>query len=147
MRHILQSAKRLIVMCLVTILLANSIWLSSPAPATAGNLTINDCSHSYQPQCGNTESPLGDIVQGIGYLAGLAGDIAAISSMGAVSGLSGAGITSGLAAIGGLAGGGMVMGVAATVAAPAVVAVATGVGMSYLSHVLSADKANAQSEP
>ncbi len=39
MRHILQSAKRLIVMCLVTMLLANSIWLSSPAPARADENT------------------------------------------------------------------------------------------------------------
>jgi hypothetical protein len=147
MQHRFQNAKRLIAMCLVTLLLVTSTLTSFSAPARAGNVIINDCSHSYQPQCGNIESPLSDIVQGIGYLTGLAGDIAAISGMGAVTGLSGAGITSGLAAIGSLVGGGMVAGVAVTVAAPAVVTVAAGAGVSYISHLLSGNQANAQSEP
>jgi len=147
MQHIFQNAKRLIAKCLITLLLVNSILLSFPASARAGNITVINCNNSYQPNCGNTESPLGDVVEGVGYLAGLAGDIAAISSMGAVSGLGGAGITSGLAAIGSLVGGGMVAGVAVTAVAPAVAAVTVDAGLSYIFHLLSGDEANAQSDP
>ncbi len=147
MQRLFGAARKLIALFLVTVLLTTGTWVTTPEQARAGNVTVINCSHSYQPNCGNTESPLGDVVQGVGYLAGLAGDIAAISSMGAVSGLSGAGITSGLAAMGSLVGGGMVAGVAVTVAAPAVVAVAAGAGVSYISHFLSGDEANAQSEP
>ncbi len=143
----IQNAKKLIAICLVTLLLMTGFLTISPAPARAGNTTVINCSQSYQPQCGNTESVLSDMVEGIGYLAGVAGDIAAISSMGAVSGISGAGITSGLAALGGLIGGGMVAGIVVTVAAPAVIAVAAGTGVSYISQLLSGDEANAQSQP
>lgn len=146
MQRLFGAARKLIAVFLVTVLLTTGTWVTTPEQARAGNVTIN-CSNSYQPNCVNTESPLDDVVQGVGYLAGLAGDIAAISGMGAVSGLSGAGITSGLAAMGSLVGGGMVAGVAVTVAAPAVVAVAAGAGVSYISHFLSGDEANAQSEP
>jgi hypothetical protein len=147
MQLLFEAARKFIAVFLVTVLLVSGTWVTTPEQARAGSVTVINCSQSYQPQCGNTESPLGDIVQGIGYLGGLAGDIAAISSMGAVSGLSGAGITSGLAALGGLIGGGMVAGLAVTVAAPAVIAVAAGTGVSYISQLLSGDEANAQSEP
>lgn len=61
-----------------------------------------------------------------GGVAGVAGSVAAISSMGSVAGLSGPGIATGLAAIGGTIGGGMVAGFVVTVAAPAVVSSAVG---------------------
>jgi hypothetical protein len=147
MQHLFEATRQLITVFLVSVILVTGIWVNTSEQATAGNVTVINCSQSYQPQCGNTESSLGDIVQGVGYLTGLAGDIAAISGMGAVSGLSGAGITSGLAAIGSLVGGGMVAGVAVTVSAPAVVAIVAGVGVSYISQLLSGDEANAQSNP
>jgi hypothetical protein len=61
-----------------------------------------------------------------GALAGTAGSVAAVSGMGAVAGLSGAGITSGLAAIGGLIGCGMGAGVAIATTAPVIAAAAVG---------------------
>jgi len=61
-----------------------------------------------------------------GAVAGTAGSVAAVSSMGTVAGLSASGITSGLAAIGGLIGGGMGMGVAIATTAPVIAAAAVG---------------------
>jgi hypothetical protein len=71
----------------------------------------------------------GRIIAKVGTAAGAVGTVGAISTAGTTAGLSAAGITSGLAAIGGTVGGGMVAGVAISVAAPAVVAAATGWGI------------------
>ncbi|MBD2092007.1 hypothetical protein H6F67_19350 [Microcoleus sp. FACHB-1515] len=77
------------------------------------------------------------MAEATGYVAGIVGDVAAISSLGSVAGLSGAGIASGLATIGSVVGGGMVAGLAITVAAPAVAALAVGAGVHYLSQANS----------
>lgn len=61
MQRIFQSAKRLISMCIVTVLLVTSALTSLPAPARAeGNITINniDCRNTINPQCGNVTSPV-----------------------------------------------------------------------------------------
>lgn len=68
----------------------------------------------------------------VGSVAGAAGTVGTISATGTVTGLSGAGITSGLAAIGSVVGGGMAAGVAVSVAAPAVAAAATSFGVYKL---------------
>lgn len=72
MQSILQSAKRLILMCIVMVLLVTSALTILPAPARAegnitinnkeGNITINnnniDCRNTNNPQCGNVTSPV-----------------------------------------------------------------------------------------
>lgn len=63
-----------------------------------------------------------------GAVAGSASAVGAVSALGTVGGLGGAGIASGLATIGGSVGGGMAAGVVITTAAPAVAAAALGYG-------------------
>lgn len=69
---------------------------------------------------------VGRVASYAGAIAGTAGSIAAVSGVGTVAGLSGAGITSGLAALGGLIGGGMGAGVAIATTAPVIAAAAVG---------------------
>jgi hypothetical protein len=68
----------------------------------------------------------------LGAGGGLLGGISAVSAMGTVAGLSGAGISSGLAAIGAGVGGGMAAGAAVVIAAPAAGAALLGYGLYRL---------------
>lgn len=80
----------------------------------------------------NEARRVGQAVTTASAVVGTAGAAGAIATAGSVAGLSAAGITSGLAAIGGTVGGGMVAGVAITAAAPAVAAVAVGLGAYHV---------------
>ncbi|HXN62480.1 MAG TPA: lecithin retinol acyltransferase family protein [Acidimicrobiales bacterium] len=68
----------------------------------------------------------------VGAGGALAGGIGAVSAMGTVAGLSGAGISSGLAALGAGVGGGMAAGAAIVIAAPAAGAAIVGFGLYRL---------------
>ncbi len=91
MQQIFQSAKKLISMCLVTLLLVVSTLTIAPAPARADVAIINiKCDQIIkcdQPNCGNT----------VAFAAGAA--IGAAIGSGSVPSLSAAGITSGAAAV------------------------------------------------
>ncbi len=98
-----------------------------PALATASlvNATIlADPKQANQRERGSRR--VGRVASYAGAIAGTAGSVVAVSGMGTVAGLSGAGITSGLAAMGGLIGGGMGAGVAIATTAPVIAAAAIG---------------------
>lgn len=78
----------------------------------------------------------GRVASTVGSAAGGAAAIGAVSTMGTVSGLSGAGLTSGLAAVGGTFGGGMAAGVVVTALAPAAATAAIGYGVYRLWNAL-----------
>lgn len=71
-----------------------------------------------------------------GAAGGSVAGIAAVGATGVVTGLSGAGITSGLAAVGGLLGGGMAAGTAIVLVAPAIGAAGVGYAAYRLSRVV-----------
>lgn len=86
--------------------------------------TLKDDKHL--PDDERSDRKTGRISAKIGSAAGAIGTVGIISTVGSVTGLSGAGITSGLAAIGGTVGGGMAVGVTIAIAAPAVAAAVAG---------------------
>ena len=143
MQYILQNTKRLISICLVTLLLVTSSLLSFPTPARAEGNTVfcNGLVSVCPPVDININLPAegGAFTVGaaLGAVTGSAAAVGLVSATGSVVGLSAAGITSGLAAIGSLAGGGMLAGVAVTAAAPATAAVAFGYGTYVLWEKLS----------
>jgi hypothetical protein len=75
----------------------------------------------------------------MGAGGGLLGGIGAVSAMGTVAGLSGAGISSGLAAIGAGVGGGMAAGAAVVIAAPAAGAALLGYGLYRLARSMQSN--------
>lgn len=100
MQRLLQSAKKLLSMCLVTLLLITGTILISPAPARANGerITNVDCRYSTNPNCGNTNNGGGAaLAAGAAVLGGAIGGVIGGSSFDA---LSAAVITSGATAVG-----------------------------------------------
>jgi hypothetical protein len=152
MQSLFQSVKRLISICLVTVLLITSALTIFPAPARAEGDTINnvDCSKSFQPRCGNTSVNPGETVAlatgaAVGAVTSSAAALAMVSTAGSVTGLSAAGITSGLATIGATVGGGMAAGFVLTSALPLVGAAAGAYGIYSLWEKVFTDKTPVQS--
>ena len=117
------------------------LGMVAAAPAVASTLVLNYTVLKDSPALDEAERAArsaGRIGTGVGATAGTLGGLMAVWGLGSVAGFSGAGIASGLAAIGsatgagtaltavGVGGGMMIGGVVATVAAPALVAVAFG---------------------
>ena len=84
---------------------------------------------------------VGRIGSGVGLIAGSAGTVLAVSTLG-TPGLSGAGITSGLAALGSVFGGGMKAGTKCAIAIPAITAIIVG----YAAYSLYLHRAKAKTQ-
>jgi hypothetical protein len=109
MQHIFQNAKRLMTICIVTLLLLTNTLLSFPAPAmAAGDVVIFKC----ETDCGNMAA------FGAGVISGSAVTLAATGN----GGVAAAGVSTGITAIGQAAT--MVAAPLVAAAAPAVVAAA-----------------------
>ncbi len=113
MQTIFQSAKRLISMCLVTLLVVTSTLTISPASAKADNVTIIHC----ESDCGSTISNMAAFTAGV--LSGSAVTVAATGSAGTIA----TGVMGGIAALGHTAAVAVVTPLAG-LAAPALVAAA-----------------------
>jgi hypothetical protein len=93
MQHIFQNAKRLISICLVTLLLVNSILVSFPAPARAAenpvpsNISTTQCSsmgkQMQEPPKTSSENatPLNEDVLAVGSIAAASSAAASLGSI------------------------------------------------------------------
>ncbi|MGB2928416.1 MAG: hypothetical protein WBB70_05835, partial [Desulfobacterales bacterium] len=107
-------------------------------PSILSNIAVNKTlkDYEYLSQEERISRKVGRIAAKVGTAVGTVGTVGAISIAGPVTGLSGAGITSGLAAIGG----GMIVGVTVSVAAPATVAAVSGFGLYKITKWLKKNK-------
>ncbi len=92
MQHIFQNAKRLIAMCLVTLLLVNSILVSFPAPARAAenpvpsNISTTQCSSigkqmQEPPKTSSENATLNEDVLAVGSIAAASSAAASLGSI------------------------------------------------------------------
>ncbi len=126
MQHIFQNAKRLISMCLVTVLIVTSAITMLPAPARADNdLVIVKC-ESGVSDCGNMAA----------FAAGaVAGSVVTVVATGSSGGVTTAGMIAEIAAIGQAAitvAAPLVTAPALAAAAPVVVALAATAAVGYV---------------
>jgi hypothetical protein len=133
MLHIYQSAKRLISICLVTLLLVSSILLSFPTPArAAGDLVIFKC----ETNCGNMAA----------FSAGvISGSAVTLAATGSGSGIAAAGMSAGTTAIVHVAT--TAAAPLATAAAPIVIPVAATAAVGYGAYRLWENHQNSQAQP
>ena len=113
---------------------ASCLTFIGSAPALITIAAMMSVLHD-DPILHNTEREarkIGRIATFVDAAGGSVTAVGAVTTFGAVAGLSAAGITSGLGAIGAAVGGGMVAGVVVTAAAPAVIAAASGYGIYRL---------------
>jgi hypothetical protein len=119
--------------------------VAGAAPGLVGVVIMNKAlaDDEHLPDDVREARRTGRLASVAGGAAGSVAGVAAVSSMGAVAGLSGAGITSGLAAVGTVFGGGMVAGTAAVIAAPAVAAA----GVGFLAYKIARSLARSHQPP
>jgi Lecithin retinol acyltransferase len=103
-------------------------------PGVAGVVIVNRAlrDDEFLTQDERDARAAGRVGSVVGAGGALVGGIGAVSAMGTVAGLSGAGISSGLAALGAGVGGGMAAGTAVVIAAPAAGAALVGYGIYRL---------------
>jgi hypothetical protein len=110
------------------------LGILAAGPGVASVVIVNRVLHDDEdlPMGEREARNAGRVGSVVGASGALVGGIGAVSALGTVAGLSGAGISSGLAAIGAGIGGGMAAGTALVIAAPAAGAALIGYGLYRL---------------
>ncbi len=124
MQRLFQSAKRLISMCLVTLLIVTSALTISPAPARA-DFVIVKCEQGSN--CGNLAAFAGGVASGSAVTLIATGHAATLTAAGAAVGSAAAAAASGTIATAGAA-------VGSALAAPVLVPVAATAAVGYVGY-------------
>lgn len=126
MQRLFQSAKRLISMCLVTLLIVTSALTISPAPAQAvGDIRIDIL--TCESQCGNMTAFAAGVASGSAVTLIATGHAATLGAVGAAVGSAAAAAASGTIAAAGAA-------VGSAVAAPVLLPVAATAAVGYVGY-------------
>lgn len=138
MQRLFQSAKRLISMCLVTLLIVTSALTISPAPAQAvGDINVNVDIFGCKSQCGNMTAFAGGMLSGSAVTLIATGHGAVLAGAGAAVGSAAAAASGTIAAAGAAVG--------SALAAPVLLPVAATAAVGYVGY--GAWKALNHSEP